>query len=746
MERRLAAILAADVVGYSSLMEADEEATARTLSTYLEIVEDLVASHHGRVFGSAGDSVVAEFPSPVEAVRCAVDIQRELEIHNVDLPEDRRMRLRIGVNLGDVMVEGDNLLGDGVNIAARLETLADAGGICLSRSVFDQIKKQLDLGYEYLGEHEVKNIAEPIPVYRVLTEPEAAGKVIGEKELATQSWKRATLVSAVAVLIGVAGAVAWLRPWEPRIEPASVERMALPLPDKPSIAVLPFINMSGDPEQEYFADGMTEDLITDLSKISGLFVIARNSTFTYKGKTVTIRQVAEELGVRYVLEGSVRRAGDQVRINAQLIDATTGGHVWAERYDSSLTNVFALQDKVTRNIVTALAVNLTVVERERQARRETDSPAAYDAFLRGWAHYRLYTPEDFAKAIPYFEEALRLDPNYGLAHAALAKVYWEIRLNDWVKSLGTSYAEVNEKARRHLEEAMGDPTPLAHRVAADMHISGERWDEAIAEAERAIALDANDPDGYVAMSKVLVRVGRPAEGLEFIETAMRLDPQYDYLWWLGDARFHQERYDEAAATMLRYTKRTPREEWGFFLLAAAYGQLGREQEARSAVETFNKLRAEVRQRPYTLADVGDWDFKEPADRERLREGLRKAGLPEGEAPPQVAPLAAAELRSLYPGNTIAGENRWWMQYHIYHAPDGKGFIRLSTGQTYEGNWEITDDGQKCEDWPNWGSGTRECLIIFKKGDEYEAWSLDDDRYIAKFKFLPGNPENLGAVP
>ncbi len=352
MERRLAAILAADVVGYSRLMEADEESTVRSLNACRRVIDGLVADHRGRVFGSAGDSVIAEFPSPVEAVRCAVDIQRELEAHNVDLSEDRRMRLRIGVNLGDVIVEGDDLLGDGVNIAARLETLADAGGICLSRPVFDQIKKPLDLGCEYLGEHEVKNIAEPIQVYRVLTEPEAAGKIIDETKRATQSWKRIALAAAVVVLIAVAGVGLWLRPWKATVEPASVERMAHPLPDRPSIAVLPFTNMSDDPAQEYFADGMTEDLITDLSKVSGLFVIARNSVFTYKGKAIEVRQVAEDLGVRYVLEGSVRRAGEQVRINAQLIDATTGGHLWAERYDGSLADIFGLQDQVARKIVT----------------------------------------------------------------------------------------------------------------------------------------------------------------------------------------------------------------------------------------------------------------------------------------------------------------------------------------------------------------------------------------------------------
>jgi TolB-like protein len=312
--------------------------------------------------------------------------------------------------------------------------------------------------------------------------------------------------------------------------------MAFPLPDKPSIAVLPFANMSGDPEQEYFADGMAEDLITDLSQISGLFVISRNSAFTYKGKTVKIRQVAEELGVRYVLEGSVRRAGDEVRINAQLIDATTGGHLWAARYDGTLEDIFDLQDRVTEQIVAALAVSLTGEEQAQKARKETDSPEAYDAFLRGWAHYRLYTPEDFAKSVPYFEQAIQLDPNYRRAHAALATVYWESWTNQWVKILGMSYAEANEKAGRHLEEALKNPTPLAHRTASSQHVYSERWDEAIAEAERAIALDANDPNGYEAMGRVLVKVGRPAEGLEFIKTAMRLDPQSDFR---NDAEGHQ---------------------------------------------------------------------------------------------------------------------------------------------------------------------------------------------------------------
>ena len=286
-----------------------------------------------------------------------------------------------------------------------------------------------------------------------------------------------------------------------------------------------------------------------------------------------------------------------------------------------------MQDKVTHNIVTALAVNLTATEREQQARKETDSPEAYDAFLRGLAHYSLFTPEDFAKSVPYFEEAIQLDPDYGRAHAVLATVYWRSRSYGWVDSLEMSGTEAGKNAWRHLEEALKNPTPRAHRVAARMHTSGERWDQAIAEAERAIALDANDPDGYEAMSRVLVRAGRPAEGLEFLRKAMRLDPQGDYLFRLGEAQYHLERYDDAAATILRAIKRTPDDQWGFLLLAAAYGQLGRDEEARSALETFSRLRAKVARRPFTLANLDRWPLKEPADRERLREGLRKAGLP-----------------------------------------------------------------------------------------------------------------------
>ena len=307
----------------------------------------------------------------------------------------------------------------------------------------------------------------------------------------------------------------------------------------------------------------------------------------------------------------------------------------AERYDGSLADVFALQDNVTRQIVTALAVNLTAGEQEGQVRQETDSPEAYDAFLRGWAHYRLQTPEDFAKAITYLQNAIEIDPSFGRAHIALAATYWETWDNVWAKSVGVTYPEAYEKTKLHLKEAFKNPTPLAHRIAAMMHSRAKRWDEAMAEAERAIALDPNDPNGYEVMSRLLVRSGRAAEGLDFIEKAIRLDPQSDYLFRLGDAQFQAERYEEAAATFLRGTKRNPSEKYDFLLLAAAYGHLGREQEAKSAIDTFSKMWRQAQQvdSPYTLVNIGYWDFNDPVARERLREGLRKAGLPEGKAAP-----------------------------------------------------------------------------------------------------------------
>ena len=424
-KRKLTAILSADVEGYSRLMGEDEEATVRTLTAYREVLTTLIQQHNGKVLDSPGDNLLAEFASVVDAVQCAVAVQKEIKTRNVGLPDNRRMQFRIGINLGDVIQEKERIYGDGVNIAARLEGLSDPGGICISKTAFDHIESKLPYGYEFLGDQTVKNIAKPVGAYRVMLEPRVTVAREPEKEKPVRVRRIPILIVAMVALVITISFVAWhfyIR--RPSVEPASVEKMAYPLPKKPSIAVLPFNNLSREPEQEYFCDGMTEDLITDLSKISGIFVIARNSTFAYKEKPAKIRQVAEELGVRYVLEGSVRKADKQIRINAQLIDAVTGHHLWADRYDGNLDNVFALQDKITQKIIGALAVKLTANEKKQISFRGTDNIDAYDALLQGWDYYLRSTPDAFRQAIPFFEKAVELDPNYGVAYAALALTYW----------------------------------------------------------------------------------------------------------------------------------------------------------------------------------------------------------------------------------------------------------------------------------------------------------------------------------
>jgi TolB-like protein/class 3 adenylate cyclase/Flp pilus assembly protein TadD len=633
-KRRLAAILSADVEGYSRLMREDEEATIRTLTAYRAAMTNLIEQYRGRVVDSPGDNLLAEFTSVVDAVNCAVEIQRELAERNAESPSKRKMEFRIGVNLGDVVEEGERIYGDGVNIASRMESLAEGGGICISGTVYDSIESKIGLEYEDLGEHEVKNIDKPVRVYRVLSYPGAAAhRVIRAKKTVRWKWRKKALATTAALALLIVAYVIWnyyFRMPSPQVEVASVRNMAFPLPNKPSIAVLPFTNLSGEAEQDYFTDGMTDDLITDLSKISGLFVIARNSVFTYKGKPVKIRQVAEELGVRYVLEGSVRRVQNQVRINAQLIDATTGGHLWAERYDGKMDDVFALQDMITRKIVTALKVQLTGDEEKQVTRKETDQAEAYDAFLKGWAFYRRESPDDLARAIPHFEEAVRLDSDYSRGYAALAAVYWRGRLA--YKSLGISHEQAIAKAKQYLQKAMKDPTPLAHYVASLIYRSELRYQEAITQATRAISLDANDPAGYLAMARVLIRAGSPKEAVDFTTNAMRLDPNYphSYLYYLGQAQFGMEQYDEAAASFGEASKQNPNNWRPFLWLAMTYGHLGREQAAKSALDTFKRLFAKAFSNiPITMQalDMYVMQFKEEKDRERLREGFIRAGVP-----------------------------------------------------------------------------------------------------------------------
>ncbi len=633
MERRLAAIMAADVVGYSRLMGEDEAGTLAALKVHRqELIDPEIAAHSGRIVKLMGDGALVEFASVVDAVECAVAIQRGMGGRHDGVPEERRITLRIGINIGDVIVEGEDIYGDGVNVAARIEGLAEPGGICISRAARDQVRDKLDYALDDLGEHEVKNIARPIRVFRVSTDGEGAGTAVVSSRGGPRPWRWA---AAVGAMIATVGGLATWQLWPPAPAEAPVattaptpevvsEQAPVPLPDKPSIAVLPFINMSDDPEQEYFSDGITEDIITDLSKVSGLFVVARNSSFTYKGRAVKVRDVGRDLGVRHVLEGSVRKSGSRVRITAQLIDVTTGDHVWAERYDRELTDVFAVQDEVTQKIVSVLAVKLSAEEAARLRRLVPVDADAYDLLLRGLALQRRYSRETIAESIEYFEKAIAIEPRYARAHANIGYSRSIEVLNGWS---GDREAALRE-AESHIEEAVRlDPTlPQVHFAASLLYRIRRQLDEALAAIHKAIELKPNYAEGYGSMAMVLTYAGRADEGLEAAQTSMRLNPVNSFFiyWVLGQSYFHLERYDEAAVQFERAVEANPQFLRGHLLLAATYGQLGRiedaEWEAQEALTLLPEL--SLRQRRAIVP------YKKQADVERYIDGLRKAGIPE----------------------------------------------------------------------------------------------------------------------
>jgi TolB-like protein/class 3 adenylate cyclase/lipopolysaccharide biosynthesis regulator YciM len=625
-KRKLTAILSADVEGYSRLMGEDEEFTVRTLTAYREVMATLIQQHNGKVLDSPGDNLLAEFVSVVDAVQCSVAVQKEINARNTELPENRKMQFRIGINLGDVIQEDERIYGDGVNIAARLEGLSEAGGICISKTAFDHIESKLPYGYEFLGDQTVKNIAKPVGAYRVLMEPRVT--VAGKPEQGKRSPVRRIpiLVGAVAVLaLAVALGVWQFYSRRPTIEPASLDSMALSLPDKPSIAILPFDNISGDPEQEFFSDGMTDDIITDLSKISDLFVIARNSVYKYKGKDVDVNKVGRELGVRYVLEGSVRMAGNQVRINAQLIDTATGGHPWAERYEGPLDHLFSLQENITQKIAEVIAVKLTVGGKGAIPKRETDNLEAYLTFLKGWQHYRRFNPDAFLEAIPLFEKAIELDPNYWRAYAVIAKIYFEVyQRRPWRRRLELTRTENYRQINRYLTIALKGPTPLAHEVATQMHIRHSNYEEAVTEAKRAVSLDPKDPDSHFAMGQALLYASRHREAVESFKRAMQIDPLYQdtFGYGLGMAYFFMIRYEKAVELFERAYKSNPEDMKTLWFLSAAYAHLGREREAEA---TFAKLSEIWPQHSYfNLKFI--FNSKDIADYNLLADGLRKAGM------------------------------------------------------------------------------------------------------------------------
>jgi adenylate cyclase len=623
--RKLAAILSADAKDYSRLMEDNEEATVRTITAYRELMVSQIQNQNGRVVDAKGDNLLAEFSSVVDAVRCAVEVQQELRKRNAELTEDRKMDFRIGVNLGDVIEEEETIYGDGVNIAARLEALAEAGGICISGTAFDQIRKRLSVGYEYLGEQAVKNIETPVRVYRVLMEPEAVGKVIGEKKLGPRQWRWAIL-GGVAVLIILAGALAiWNFYLRPSFEPASVDRMAFSLPDKPSIAVLPFDNLSGDPEQEYFSDGITEQIITGLSKIPQLFVVARNSSFIYKGKAVKVGQVAEDLGVRYVLEGSVQRSGDRIRITAQLIDAIKGHHLWAESYDRELEDLFALQDDITLKIMTAMRVKLAHGGQfEAYEKFSASNIRALEKGMKGVQIMRRMTKQDMSQARKLFEEAIALDPEYVGAYTVLAMTHlYEVWLG-WSKSPRESMVQAIKLARKSL--AMAENFDMTHSLIGHIHLAKRQYAKAIAAGERAIELNPNSADAHARLAMTLTMAGRHEEAIALLERAIRLNP-YPPNWYLsnlGNAYRNAGKYEEAVTSYKKVLKRNPNFLFAHRGLASVYSLLGREDEARAEVQEI--LRINPALSIQRLAKI--LLYKNKADRDMVIDALRRAGLPE----------------------------------------------------------------------------------------------------------------------
>jgi TolB-like protein/class 3 adenylate cyclase len=590
--RRLAAILAADVAGYSRLMGADEEGTLERLKALRrDLVDPKIAEHRGRIVKTTGDGLLVEFASVVDAVRCAVEVQQAMAERNTGIGADSRIDLRIGVNLGDVIVEGDDLYGNGVNIAARIEALADAGGVFVSNTVHDHVRDRLPFVFEDLGEQQVKNIARPVRVYRV-------GPRAGACPRQGRGGPHAAGTAAV--------------------QPAR----ALPLPEKPSIAVLPFANMSGDPEQEYFVDGMVEEIITALSRIRWLFVIARNSSFTYKGQAVDVKQVGRELGVRYVLEGSVRKAAQRVRITGQLIDAATGAHLWADRFDGSLEDVFDLQDKVASSVAGVIEPALQAAETARSANRPTADLTAYDLYLRAYAMV-WSSARQMPEALRLTEQAIARDPRYGPALAWAAHCCLRLVLDGRSEDPAADRLKGTDFARRALEVAGDDPGVLANAALALAHF-GEDIGAMVALIDRALALNPNYARGWHISGLLRLMAGQPDIVIEHIEAALRLSPRarvgVSSLGIIGAACFYSRRFDEAVPKLLLAIQEDPSFPQPHRLLAACYAHMGRLDDAREIVKRLRVL---------TSAVIPDASFlRNPEQRELYLSGLRLAASEE----------------------------------------------------------------------------------------------------------------------
>jgi TolB-like protein/class 3 adenylate cyclase len=716
MDRKLAAILAADVVGYSALMERDEKGTFARLKAYrTELFEPEIEKHHGRVFKLMGDGLLAEFGSVVDAVECAVTLQREMAKRDGGTQAHERIAVRIGVNLGDVIVEGEDRYGEGVNIASRLEQLAEPGGICVSQTVIDHLGNKLPIGIEAMGEHRLKNIVKPVRAYRVKFDGAAAPRVASAR-----SPHRVRLAAtAIVAFVILLSALAWFKPWASALRSVSAPGPAA-TDARPSLVVLPFDSLSDSKDQVYIAEGITEDLTTALARIPGLFVVSRNSAFTYKGKSVAPAQISKELGVLYILEGSIRRSGDAMRINAQLIDATTGGHMWAERFDGAWADVFTLQDQVVASVASALKLQLVVGPRMAEAPGGTSNPAAYNLYLQGYGTNYLKSP---AEAAAFFRQAIALDPNFGQAWGELAWVYWANLGNaEAEKALGEgSSEEATLRLREFLKEAAKHPSSTYYQLASDILLWEHKFDEAIQAAERSIALDPSDFWTYQEMGRALAYAGRCADAKNYLDAAWRVDPQplADRYLLAGLVGFCLARYDDVIASL---NKADPQEfnESGrlqrLFLLAAAYAYIGQLDGLASVKAELDAL-ADIS----GLRAVGELPFRKGPILDRLLAGLSKAGLPDlpfGYRWSSSNRLTAAEISALVFGHEFRGRHiDKGDSYARSTAADGTA--KITIGSTTTTGISRIEGDYLCTTWDaEVGSA---CAVIFRNpGGTHEA--------------------------
>ncbi|MBA1347825.1 adenylate/guanylate cyclase domain-containing protein [Rhizobium sp. WYCCWR 11146] len=712
MERRLAAILIADVVGYSRLSQIDEEGTrARFQADQNDIFEPAIQLHHGRLVKTMGDGLLVEFQSVVDALRCAVEVQQLKATQRAASAPEHRIEFRIGINLGDIIVEGEDIQGDGVNIADRIQALAEPGGIAISGTTYDQVKSKIPVGFASLGEQRLKSITEPIRVYRILLDPTAAGKTIKTRRRLPR--RRLVAGIAAAIVLALAGAALWWQPWMPAKPPGPGERFAYPLPDRPSVAVLPFINVSGDSEHDHLAAGLTDDLITELSKVSGLFVIARHSVFAIRDSVGKIQDVAAELGVKYVLEGTLQRAGPRLRINVKLIDAVSGLSLWAERYDRQYADLFAVQDDVIGKIISALSVKLSARERDQLARIPTENLEAYDFYMRAEQEgFILRDVDTYRRTLSFYQKAIDLDPGFANAHAGIARVAVDVWRNDY------NYLWSAAVARKIAYDAAGQALKLdpnnarAHTVLALLQWVDGRETEAKNSANMAVAMEPNDAEAAANLALILVHTGSSGQAITEMEKALRLDPSpASSFQLLAGIVFYTAGDDQRAISLIEPTLDSlPKVEPAREYLAAAYADQGNETRAAAETAKLLELFPESNLTYYGYL----YDYWRDGDLQRHLAGLRKAGIPEwpfGFTGSQADRLGEADLRNLVDGKSWTGKHKNGTDFTQYFDKAGNTAYR-SANTNITGIVEVRGDSL-CEKFDGYFLDRMVCGYVYR---------------------------------